>query len=219
MHDRHIYAPQCKSRNTIYAILDTMKKKDVMVLSDPEVVKVATEATRRNILSLLRVNDLSISQLSEILGKDQSTVYRHIKKLEKYGLIEMVGERKVHHIPEAVYGRVARTYIIVPEIEKNMKNSVFYYKRATAKNAITAIKAMEYEVTNERIFSRDFFRFLNKLDRLTSEDWKKIEEKHIDLDNRTFVNTFLLLALIKINEDPELKDYMEEIGELIKRRQ
>jgi DNA-binding transcriptional ArsR family regulator len=195
-----------------------MKKKDVMVLSDPEVVKVATETTRRNILALLRVNDLSISQLAEMLGKDQSTVYRHVKKLEKYGLIKVVGERKVHHIPEAVYGRVAKAYIIMPEIEKNMKNSVMYYKRATARNAINAIKAMDYRIENERIFSRDFFRFLNKLDKLTTEDWKNIEEKNIELDNRTFVNTFLLLTLIKINEDPELKDYMEEIGELIKRK-
>ncbi len=198
---------------------ENMKKKDVMVLSDPEVVKVATESTRRKILSILRVNDLSISQIAQTLGKDQSTVYRHIKKLEKYGLIRVVGERKVHHIPEAVYGRVAKIYIIVPDIDKNMKNSMIYYKRGTAKEAINAVKAMGYEVESERILSRDFFRFLDRLDKLTSEDWKKIEEKSINMDNRTFVNAFLLLTLIKINEDPELKDYLVEIGELIKRRE
>ena len=195
-----------------------MKKKDVMVLNDPEVVKIATESTRRNILSLLRVNDLSISQIAEILGKDQSTVYRHIKKLEKYGLIKVVGERKVHHIPEAVYGRIAKTYIIVPDID-NMNSSIVHYKRGTAKEAMKVIKAMGYDIKNERIFARDFFRFLNKLDKATSKEWKKIEEKNINMDNRTFVNTFLLLALIKINENPELKDYMVEIGELIKRKE
>jgi DNA-binding transcriptional ArsR family regulator len=74
-----------------------MKKKDVMVLTDPDVVKIATEATRRQILSLLRVNDLSISQIAQILGKDQSTVYRHIKKLEKYGLIKIVGKNRLYN--------------------------------------------------------------------------------------------------------------------------
>ncbi len=195
-----------------------MKKKDVMVLSDPEVVKIATESTRRKILSLLRVNDLSISQIADIIGKDQSTVYRHIKKLEKYGLIKVVGERKVHHIPEAVYGRVARTYIIVPDIDRDESSSISHYKRATVKEVMKAIKSMGYSIENERIFSRDYFRFLDKLDRETSKEWKKIEERHINMDNRTFTNTFLLLTLIKINEIPELKDYMEEIGELVKRK-
>jgi DNA-binding transcriptional ArsR family regulator len=196
-----------------------MKKKDVMVLTDPEVVKIATEATRRQILSLLRVNDLSISQIAQILGKDQSTVYRHIKKLEKYGLIKIVGERKVHHIPEAVYGRIAKTYIIVPDIDREEHNSIVYYKKGTAKEAMNVIKNMGYRIENERIFARDFFRFLDRLDRLTSKEWKKIEEKNIGLDSRTFVNSFILLALIKINEDPDLKDYMVEIGELVKRKE
>ncbi len=195
-----------------------MKKKDVMVLNDPEIVKIATESTRRKILSLLRVNDLSISQISQILGKDQSTVYRHIKKLEAYGLIKIVGERKVHHIPEALYGRVAKTYIIIPEIDRNEHNSIVYYKRGTAKEAMNAIKAMGYRIDNERIFSRDFFRFLDALDKATAEEWKKIEKKNINMDNRTFINTFLLLALLKINENPDLKDYMEELGELVKRK-
>lgn len=195
-----------------------MNKKDVMVLSDPEVVKVATESTRRKILSLLRVNDLSISQIAQILGKDQSTVYRHIKKLEKYGLIKVVGERKVHHIPEAVYGRIAKAYIIVPDID-TMNSSIIHYKRGTAKEAMNVIKAMGYKIENERIFIRDLFRFLDKLDKVTSEEWKRIEKKNINIENRTFVNAFLLLALIKINKNPELKDYMVEIGELVKREE
>ncbi len=195
-----------------------MKKKDVMVLNDPEIVKVATESTRRKILSLLRVNDLSISQISQILGKDQSTVYRHIKKLEAHGLIKVAGERKVHHIPEALYGRVAKTYIIIPEIDRNEHNSIVYYKRGTAKEAMNAIKAMGYRIDNERIFSRDFFRFLDALDKATADEWKKIEKKNINMDNRTFINTFLLLAMLKINENPDLKDYMEELGELVKRK-
>ncbi len=196
-----------------------MKKKDVMVLQDPEIVKIATESTRRNILSLLRVNDLSISQVAEILQKDQSTVYRHMKKLESHGLIRIVGERKVHHIPEAVYGRIADSYIIIPEIDKNEHNPIIYYKRGIVKEVMNVIKAMGYKIESERIFSRDFFRFVDALDEATAGDWKRIEKKDIKMDNKTFANTVLLLTLIKINENPELKDYMEEIGELVRRKQ
>lgn len=195
-----------------------MKKKDLMVLEDPEIVKIATESTRRKILSLLRLNDLSISQVAEILQKDQSTVYRHMKKLEAHGLVRIVGERKVHHIPEAVYGRVAEAYIIVPEIDKKEHNPIVYYKKGIVKEVMNAIKSMGYNIENERIFSRDFFRFIDALDKATAEDWKKLEKKGISMNNKTFANTALLLTLLKISENPELKDYMEEMGELVRRK-
>ncbi len=41
----------------------------VKVITDPEVIKLMLEDTRRKILQLLRNREMTISQLSEILGK------------------------------------------------------------------------------------------------------------------------------------------------------
>ena len=87
----------------------------VRVIRDPDKIRICIETTRNKILSLLSVENMTISQLSEALSKDQSTVYRHVKKLEKYNFVTVCGERKEHHIPEKIYGRTAGMFLMIPE--------------------------------------------------------------------------------------------------------
>jgi DNA-binding transcriptional ArsR family regulator len=89
--------------------------KDVVVVTDPKIIKVGIEDTRRKILALLRFNDLAVSQRAQVIGKDESTVYRHVEKLKDAGYITATGERTVHHIPERTYGRTARVFILSPD--------------------------------------------------------------------------------------------------------
>ncbi len=194
-----------------------MKKKDIMVIRDPDVIKIITESTRRKILALLRINDLSISQLADLIQKDQSTVYRHIKKLEAHEIVMPVGERKVHHIPEVVYGRVARTYLIVPEIDEDTTSPAVHYTREGIKDVMDVLEMMGYSIDSRRIFSREMYRFSKKLDSLISDDLKSLEGKDIHMDETAFLNTIITLMLIKVNENPDLKDFVDRIGELIKR--
>ncbi len=196
-----------------------MEKKDTVVISDPEVIKIITESTRRKILALLRINDLSISQLSELIEKDQSTIYRHVKKLEAHGLVMPVGERKVHHIPEVVYGRVAKSYIIVPEVDDEHPSPIVYYKREAVKKVMDVLETMGYSIESKRVVSREMYSFFKKLDNITSEDWKAIQNTDMHIDQRTFINTNIALTLLKVEEDPDLKDIMEKLGELIKRKE
>lgn len=90
---------------------------EIRVIDDPAIIKLVTDETRRAILELLRVNRLTVAQITSILEKDQSTVYRHVEKLLKAGLIEQTGERKEHHIPEKVYGRTAKIFFLAPGVD------------------------------------------------------------------------------------------------------
>ncbi len=71
--------------------------------------------TRGKILDLLKIKDMTISQIAEALDRDQSTIYRHIKKLEESEFIEVVGEKRKHHVSEKVYGRTADWFLVTPE--------------------------------------------------------------------------------------------------------
>ncbi len=90
-------------------------EEEIRLIEDPAALKVGLEGTRNQILELLRVKEMGISQIAEALGKDQSTIYRHVKKLEDAGFVEVKGERKQHHIPEKVYGRTAKWFLLSPE--------------------------------------------------------------------------------------------------------
>lgn len=57
----------------------------VKVITDPEVIKLMLEDTRRKILQLLRNREMTISQLSEILGKTPQTIYTTSRNSRKQG--------------------------------------------------------------------------------------------------------------------------------------
>jgi DNA-binding transcriptional ArsR family regulator len=101
-------------------------KQEVKVVRNPEVIEIGLEETRRKILSLLAVSDMTVSQIVEILGKDQSTIYRHIEKLLDADYIYVVGERKRAHIPEKIYGRTASVFILSPDLEDKKESTILY---------------------------------------------------------------------------------------------
>lgn len=59
---------------------------------------------------LLRVKELTVSQISGELGVTPQTIYHHIKKLEKIGLVEVSREERIDHIVESYYQATAETF-------------------------------------------------------------------------------------------------------------
>ncbi len=148
--------------------------KEIEIVDDPEIIKVIIEDTRSKILRLLRFRDMTISEIASILNKDISTIFRHIKKLEKHGLIKVTGERKMHNVPEKLYGRTVRTIILAPEsYERNA-----FIKRYAEKRVINIKNALEklgYHVESKD----DLYKFILYLDELSTE---KIENLQRDID-------------------------------------
>ena len=90
--------------------------KEVLIITEPETVKVLSEETRFKILQLLRMGPMTINELTEALGKDRTTVYRHIKLLESAGLVIEVESQG----NEKVYGRSARLFLIKAEPDESI---------------------------------------------------------------------------------------------------
>ncbi|MCX8174176.1 MAG: transcriptional regulator [Thermoplasmata archaeon] len=108
----------------MHILIGIKMRQEVKVIRDPEIIEIALEETRRKILSLLSVSNMTVSQLVDILEKDQSTVYRHIEKLLAAELIYVAGERKKSHIPEKVYARTAGVFILSPDLEEKKDSHV-----------------------------------------------------------------------------------------------
>ena len=78
---------------------------------DPEAFKLLGDKTRRKVIFLLRVKELTISQISSELDVTPQTIYHHIKKLRKAGLVEVAREERIDHIIESYYQATAETFI------------------------------------------------------------------------------------------------------------
>lgn len=189
-----------------------MDKEKIKVIRDPKTIIVGIEKNRREILKLLRFNDLTVSQIAEILGKDESTIYRHIKKLEEVELVKAVGERKRYHIPEKVYGRSSNLYIFAMDEkapEKEMKIKKDYEKKAID-NLIVQLKKMDYALENERKLSNLLLEFFN----LLHQDWeKKVENKNLDLE--MYKKLYIINLILKAEKDKKVRNIIREIADSI----
>ncbi|HDM22603.1 MAG TPA: ArsR family transcriptional regulator [Methanomicrobia archaeon] len=189
-----------------------MDKERIKVIRDPKAIIVGIEKNRRDILKLLRFNDLTVSQIAEILGKDESTIYRHIKKLEEVGLVNVVGERKRYHIPEKIYGRSSNLYIFAmdekaPEEEMRIKQE---YKKKMTENLINQLEKIGYKVKDEERLLNLLMDFFSSLHREWNE---KLENKDLEID--MYQKLFTIYLILKAERDEETGKIIKEISEII----
>jgi DNA-binding transcriptional ArsR family regulator len=177
--------------------------KEIEIVDDPEKIKIIIEDTRTKILRLLRFRDMTISELASILNKDVSTIFRHIKKLESAGFVKVTGERKIHNVPEKIYGRTSRTIFLAPESYVK-DEAIKKMNKKRVEILAETLQSLGYEVKNVD----ELFEFLIYLDELTIKDLERLEK---DVDWGILRKLTMLLVLLKI-DDGEL----QRIRELIK---
>lgn len=178
---------------------------EIKIIDDPEVIKLVTDETRRAILELLRVNNLSVSQMTSILEKDQSTVYRHVEKLLKAGLIEQAGEKKEHHIPEKVYGRTAKIFFLAPGMDAVPGKDILLEQWEKTSHTVAGIlRQMGYEGIDDELV-RDAFLEVEKVVSMKIRDLKP----NANLNFYTFWKLQTAIIMLEIEKNPVLK---EKIG-------
>jgi DNA-binding transcriptional ArsR family regulator len=84
--------------------------KAFMTVSDPESFQLLADATRRKVVYLLRVKELTVNQLAAELDLTPQTVYFHVRKLLKGKMVEVVREERVGHLIESYYRATAESF-------------------------------------------------------------------------------------------------------------
>lgn len=81
----------------------------------PARLKAAGHELRALILDLVLERAMTVSELSERVGKPRGTVAHHVDVLVDAGLLKVTSTRKVRAIDERFYGRTAHTIMFPPE--------------------------------------------------------------------------------------------------------
>ncbi len=85
--------------------------RPVKTISDPLAFKLLADDTRRKIISLLRVKELNVAKIAELLELTPQTVYHHIKMLEDGGLVESTREERISaNLLEKYYQATAEVF-------------------------------------------------------------------------------------------------------------
>src|SRR4030042_840366 len=84
--------------------------KPTKTITDPEAFQLLADETRRKMMFLLRVREMTVSQIAEELNITPQAVYHHIKKLLNGGIVEVVREERLGHLIESYYMTTAETF-------------------------------------------------------------------------------------------------------------
>jgi len=116
--------------------------KPVKTLTDPEAFKLLADETRRKIVFLLRVKEMTACQIAEELNITPQAIYHHIKKLVDGGLIEVTHEERVAHLIESYYRATAEVFNLVVGTSSRNKEAL----KEQIANALMSLKKLGYNV-------------------------------------------------------------------------
>jgi DNA-binding transcriptional ArsR family regulator len=84
--------------------------KPMKAIKDPEAFQLLADETRRKMVFLLRVKEMTVSQIAAELNKTPQAIYHHIKKLLKGELVEVAREERIDHLIESYYRATAESF-------------------------------------------------------------------------------------------------------------
>lgn len=182
--------------------------KEVLIITDPEKIKLLGDRTRLDIVNLLRERPMSVSELSVVLKKDPSTIYRHINLLEKAGFVEEVGRDG----NETLYRRSARIFLITPYPKEDITTPTMKaIHRQEAETMYNLLKNAGFKIEDKKAFIEILERFLTMLERLSRDLIKRLEGTNLNLIE--FIHLMNLLVLIN---SPKLQEEAKELRKVLK---
>ena len=188
-----------------FEVLSLKRIKEVT----PEAFKLIGDATRKRIIFLLRVKELTISQISSELGMTPQAIYHHIKRLEAAGLVEVTREERVDHLIESYYQSTAETFLC----------SIGSFPKETARRDILGVldglKKIGFQIETNDEIADELVNLEEKLvkHKGTKELERTIEKLEEDLDIFTsnMVRHYADLMLMSEEEYAKRQELSKEL--------
>lgn len=102
----------------------------VKMITDPEAFQLLADETRRKIIYLLRVKEMTVSQIAEQMQLTTQAIYHHIRKLKDADMIEVAKEERIGHFIETYYRTTAEIFHISHGEETSQKDHAVMIKAA-----------------------------------------------------------------------------------------
>ncbi|MFX0135322.1 MAG: ArsR/SmtB family transcription factor [Candidatus Hodarchaeota archaeon] len=185
--------------------------KEVMVLRDPDKVKIVFNKWRGRILDLLSKKPYTIKELAEILKINPGTVFHHMKILEEAGLIEIIRTEMVGNIVMKFYQSVAREFRFdLLETKDTKIHSIIESKLKKIVDALSTYGITIPDDKKKQVLKQvaEFWDLENKI-KENIEVKTTIKDFTADIQREVFI----LVSLLKLNEN---KEYMKKRDDLIK---
>jgi hypothetical protein len=104
--------------------------RDVLYIESAEQAAVLLKPRRVELLRAM-TEPKSCPELGELFGETPQKIYYHVKAMERAGLVERTGERRIRGILEGFYQAQARSYWLAPTLVKRLGGTAAVRDRAS----------------------------------------------------------------------------------------
>lgn len=184
-------------------------KNDFKVIKEPHKIRVGIEETKNKILDILKNNDMTIKEIADELNKAESTIYRHMKKLEEE---DYVGVKEDQNGKNRYYRKTHTIYIDPQYMNFEEKLSIIINWHLNFE-----LQDLEYmdKLGYKNKVSEDLLNDINKfLTELDGRIDKIIDPENLDIektDTMTLMRAKLLTYLFTIYNNDDLKEELENV--------
>ncbi|UCD26551.1 MAG: winged helix-turn-helix transcriptional regulator [Candidatus Bathyarchaeota archaeon] len=155
--------------------------KPIKTIKDPEAFQLLGDETRRKIVFLLRVKEMTVSQIAAELNITPQAVYHHIKKLQKVDMVEVAREERIGHLIESYYRATAETFTC--SFGKTPRSREFAREQITT--VLNAVKKLGFNLQFDESKISQLVEMQRELDECCSSG--KFEDAIADLDDVDFL--------------------------------
>lgn len=193
-------------------VVNDIRKNGIKIIQDKEAIRSSTQETRSKILTMLRSGPMTAEQISKALEIDTSTIYRHIKELENHGFIRQVGEEHEKGRPKQIYGRTADMFLMLPRTLNLDKESAEFtqIEFEETEKTLRNLQALGYEIQIDDETIKEFSSLFRELGERFISILRERSEPIDDLHTLNFVRLTVLLLLLEIEENEELRSVISE---------
>jgi len=182
---------------------EVKRRKAVVIVKNPEAIRLLADFTRTEILRLLSRKSMTETQLSKELGITKAAVGYHLHLLMKAGLIDISRtEAEKHGILQKYYTTVASLFIVDPE--KIPEDAKRYFLQVQIEHLMGILSVFKLRHQLLQISSEK----LEELAKVMLEQLKIVGQKYVDQEVET-----------RDSESLEIKIYAEALARLTKQRE
>jgi DNA-binding transcriptional ArsR family regulator len=188
-----------------------------MVITEPEAYQLLSDGTRRKMLYLLRVKEMTATQIAEALGITSQAVYHHLKKLLKGNMVEVVKEERTGHLIESYYRATAEDFLLS---SGKITSKTLHDKKLEEEQAHAVLNALKKLGFDLEFDDKKFSQLVNLRAKLQEcyqpIDRSEITEKIWNLDDlnllgRVMASDFVGLLMMSDKEFAEHQQKREEL--------
>lgn len=185
----------------------------VKMITDPEAFQLLADETRRKMIYLLRVKDMTVSQIAEQMGLTTQAIYHHIRKLKDAGMVEIAKEERTGHFIETYYRTTAEIFHISHGEETTQKDH-----EAMMKAAFEGLEKLGMKVDCKPARLKEIIRIRKQMDECcTFKEWtEKAADLGLDFLTQQAVIEYAYLVSMTEEEYDKNQEQNKQIWKLLK---